>query len=253
MRKSVLYPMAMLTLLAGAAALADSSTSTSSNTAPPATSQIDSPSDVSSNTTGMDQPGTLDKGSMNTGNTTTTSPSTPGTVDPNMNKGNMPADQAAVPVKGNEMAKMELAPHAVIVESSLQSALIDVKAMRNQLKLTDGSTVTVPANFWTSLRDLSREVNLDVKKAMEHNTQLESSARNHPSFVKSEDIRGVGAALSDVQRINSTWQSKASSEGYWKNREQARTDLDNLERRLNTAIDKARSFNSDKLDLSTIG
>jgi hypothetical protein len=250
MRSSVMS-IAALTLLVGAAALADSSASTSSNTVPPATSQIGQSTDVgdvnNTSNTGMEQAGTVDKSMDSTSPTTTTTGNTTTSV-PVAGSDSM----GATPGR-NDMAKLELAPHAVMVESSLQNALIEVKAMRNQLKLTENSSATVPSGFFSSFKDLSKDINMDVKKAMDHNSRLESSARNHPNFVKGEDIRGVGAALSDVQRLNSTWQSKAGNDSYWRNKEQAKTDLDTLERRLNTAIDKARSFNSDKLELSTIG
>lgn len=155
--------------------------------------------------------------------------------------------------KPTGMEKMEsntpktvLAPHSVMIQTSLQTAINQIQGIRNQLEITS------PPNpdMIDHLKMHSRAINSDLKTAMNHEILLQSQAKKFPDMAGKEDFKAMGKALDDVGAFNQGWQARISRSDYWRNKEQVKTDLDKLEKDLSSAIDKTRSFSTSALEMT---
>jgi hypothetical protein len=155
--------------------------------------------------------------------------------------------QAQTPAQAE--AKSKLAPHTLIMESSLNSAMDQVRGMKGELGISQDikkADQAVVQTYKTFIREMKNDINV----ARTHEKKLMSDVRRYPDLASSDEFKSVNPALRDLQSTLNAWESKAKSAGYWSNQKQAKMDLDNLERQLNNALDKVKNFSSSKLNAS---
>lgn len=150
--------------------------------------------------------------------------------------------------KSGEMREMKspknsLAPHTVVIQAALQSAMDQLKGIRNELQITSPPS----AEMIDNLKMQSREINTDLRSAMSHEMHLQSGVKKFPELAGKDEYRAVSKALDDLETYNQSWQGKTARNDYWKNKEMVQTDLDRLERQLVAALDKTRLFSSEQL------
>ena len=145
-----------------------------------------------------------------------------------------------------QQEKSEVAPHTVMIESALMSALDQIKGIRLQLDI--GSTEAI-----NHMKLHSKEINDDLKTTLAHQKELQGAVKIFPELANSKDYKVANTALSDVEGVNKAWQIKTTQSDYWNNQDQVRADLDMFEGRLNSALDRTKSFNSNKLNAPNIG
>lgn len=150
-----------------------------------------------------------------------------------------------------DQAKMQLAPHAVTIESSLTAAREQLKGLRNGLKIAEDQAPS-PAVV-KHLQMISKQMTEDLEMAKVHQGELQSGVKKFPEIASSQDYRNVNMAVTEVDKLSSTFQGKTGSSEYWRNHRQVMNDLDNLERRLDKAIDETKSFSSGQLDFRMVG
>lgn len=146
-------------------------------------------------------------------------------------------------------AKAKLAPHALFIQTSLASAMDQVRGIKGEMGVTQDLKKTDKAAVNT-YKSMVRQMRNDVNVARVHEKQLTNEIRKYPELAKSDEFRSVTPALHELQMNLNNWESKASSPKYWQNQEQARADVDNLEKQLNDAMNKVKNFSSGKLNAS---
>jgi hypothetical protein len=148
-------------------------------------------------------------------------------------------------------AKMDMAPHTLMIETSLISALDHLKGLRAELKVNEDR---VPSpTFVQHFKMLGREINSNLKNARTHEHELQGVIQNHPEIANSQEFKAVTPAMNDLHNLNSTWQSRVVDNDYWKNNKAVLSDLDRLENQINTALDKVKSLNSSQLNVANVG
>ncbi|MEK6705677.1 MAG: hypothetical protein AABZ06_07800 [Bdellovibrionota bacterium] len=155
-----------------------------------------------------------------------------------------------IPPESDKMAaRRVLAPHSVTIQTSLQTAIEEVKGLRTQLNAVDKPSPNVVSHFKT----YGKEINSDMNMAMTHEGELSKTIKQFPELARSDEFKILKPTLNDARKVNQDFQSKISRSDYWDNKRQVLLDLDMLEKRLMSALDKAKSFNADRLDITAIG
>jgi hypothetical protein len=150
--------------------------------------------------------------------------------------------------KSKTDAQANLAPHALIMQTSLNSAMAQVKGIRGELDLTKDKQTDSRAMM--AYRSLIHEMKNDINVARSHERQLINQSRKYPEIAKSSDLKDMPVALNKVETCLRTIESKAGSQNYWKNQTQAKADIDQLQSQLNEALNKVQSFSSSELNAS---
>ena len=163
--------------------------------------------------------------------------------------GKQERSQMTSPESDKTAARRALAPHSVTIQTSLQTAIEEVKGLRTQLNVVDRPSPNVVSHFKT----YGKEINSDMNMAMTHEGELSKSIQQFPEIAKSDEFRMLKPTLNDARKVSQDFQSKISRSDYWDNKKQVLLDLDMLEKRLMSALDKAKSFNADRLDITAIG
>lgn len=169
--------------------------------------------------------------------------------------GNPQADQSqgttqAKPMPGMEMqAKTTLAPHSLMIETSLMSAMSQLKGLRTQLQVAETATPEAIQHF----KMHSKEISADLMMAKTHEKQLMSRMGKFPQIAQNEKTKTVSTNLMTVTEMDRTWKPQTQQKAYWQNKVKVMADLDLLEQRLNTALDSMKSFNSDQLKIASVG
>lgn len=145
-------------------------------------------------------------------------------------------------------AKQKLAPHAITIQTELQSALDSVKGLKTQLQVAEAPT----RDFIDHYKLHSKDISKDMSTVATHDGHLKSEVSKFPSVAKMDEYKAIGPAIDEAQKINQSFQQKSSNVDYWKNKNEALSDLDRLENQLNNALKKTKSFSS-KLDISSVG
>ena len=145
-----------------------------------------------------------------------------------------------------QQEKSEIAPHTVMIESAIMSALDQIKGIRLQLDI--GSTEAI-----NHMKLHTKEINDDLKTSLAHHKELQGAVKNFPAVANSKDYKVANTALSDVDSVNKAWQLKTTQTDYWKNQNQVKADLDMFEGRLNSALDRTKSLNANQLNAANIG
>lgn len=196
------------------------------------TTTTDDTSSVMDETTPSEQAGTA--GSTTTGNTSDSTASSDATTG--ATTGTTTTSGAMM-----EKAKMDLSPHAVMIHSSLESARDQLRGLRTQAD-------TVPASnkqFMKHARIYNKEIGDTVKQATTHAGELQAFIKNYPDLAKSEEFKQLNTAMDDLRTTYQSWNTQASNQSYWNNKEKVVTDLEAFNKRLSSAIDKSKGFNSE--------
>jgi flagellar biosynthesis chaperone FliJ len=183
---------------------------------------------------------TTDTSTTNTGSTTTT-----GSSD----------------IKASDRA--QLAPYSILMQTALTNARDHVQGIKTQLKTmednqnqgmtqTKGQSAGISGPSDKIFQMHVKELKDDLSLAQSQEKELRTNISKVPSLKNQDSYKNLGTSLQAVNDQLKTWSDKAQSKTYWQNHEQARTDLNGLEERLNTAIDRAKSFNS-SMDVSWVG
>ena len=143
-------------------------------------------------------------------------------------------------------SKAMLAPHTLMIRASLESAMTQVKGMKSQLDEVAFEEKMSTKHFKSYEASLKNDLSL----ANAHQRELKSSIRQFPGLAASEEFRNSDTSLNDMNSFAHSWATKASAASYWKNKDQAISDLNALESKLNNAINKTQSFGTVKLNLS---
>jgi hypothetical protein len=166
--------------------------------------------------------------------------------------GAAPQQGAVLPdkmAKPTPEAKINLAPHGVMIQTSLMSALDQVKGMKAQLDVSDTPNKETTAH----IKKHELEMKSDLRTAFTHQFELQSGIKKYPQIAQSDNFKSTDMALSDVKKASQSWMSKSSNAEYWKNKSQAKSDLDQLEKKINSAIDQTNDFNKSQLDITAFG
>ncbi len=149
----------------------------------------------------------------------------------------------------DEAARMSLAPHTLMVETQLLSALDQVRGLKAQVRTAQAQPTP---EFMEHFRLHRREITDSVKSVRTHEGELKERATRFPSIARSEQYKAMNPAINELEKINQQWDKQAANRGYWNDTPKVTADLDQLEKRIMTALEKTRSLNS-KLDVSEIG
>jgi len=174
------------------------------------------------------------------------------------------APPAQVPAANTQVteAQMKLAPYALMVSSSLMSAKSQLQGVKAQMQILDQAQAQTQKDqsranqansreFVSHFRDFSKGINSDLSEAKSNQAKLTAKAKGFPEIRESTEFQSLNQGIDEARRLNSGWQAKIQSQSYWKNREQARADIDALDKSLSNAIDQAKSFNSKQLNTAT--
>ena len=154
-----------------------------------------------------------------------------------------------------------LGQHTIVIESSLMSALDQVKGVRAQYDLAAnkekaskeaGQMAATMIDPKTSVGPHVQELDGDLKSVSTHQAMLSSGASQFVKINSSDQYGEMNTAIDQVKSTAKSWQGRAMSKSYWQNREMVMSDLESLEKQLTMAIDKTKSFNSDKLDIKAV-
>ncbi len=163
-------------------------------------------------------------------------------------KGASPGGMGEQEIKA-DAARMSLAPHTIAVETSLLSALDQIRGLKAQVRTAQNQPTS---EFMAQYKVHTREIQDALKSARTHEGQLKERAQKFPSVAQSEPYRQVAPAISDVERLSQQWEKQTASTGYWQNNVKVSSDLDQLEKRLTNALEKTRGFSS-HIDVSQVG
>ena len=149
----------------------------------------------------------------------------------------------------DEAARMSLAPHTLMVETELLSALDQLRGLKAQLKTAQAQPTP---EFLEHYRVHRREINDSVKSVRTHEGELKERANRFPTIARSEQYRALDPAIVELERMNQQWERQVGNRAYWSDTAKVNADIDQLEKRLMTALEKTRNLNS-KLDVSEVG
>ncbi len=149
----------------------------------------------------------------------------------------------------NPEAKAKLAPHTLMIESSLSSAMDQVRGLKGEMGVAEGMKAA-DQNTIQSYNAFVKEMNNDLKVARTHVKQLKSDVRSYPDIANSDEYRNMSPAFQDLHKTLSSWEGKACNAKYWNNQQQAMADIDKLEKQLGNALNKVKNFSSSQLNAS---
>jgi hypothetical protein len=149
-----------------------------------------------------------------------------------------------------DMARRTVGPHTIMLRSSLESALEQLRGLRTQIEVAQKTPVT---EFEKHYKFHGVEIQKDLKMAQSQEQQLKGVVRQFPAIANSKDFREFENSFTQLWDLNQTWQSKLSDAGYWKNRSQVNSDIENLQKQINTTIEKNKTFNQSELDIMYVG
>jgi len=187
-----------------------------------------------------DQPGTVSE----TDNTTSTDTTATDTMSSDQAGKEGMAGTTQMDEQQKTALKTELAPHVVVISSSLESAKDQLAGVRAQYELAEGQQ-TRPM---TQIKLHTREIRDDIKMATDSQSQLQSGAKKYPAVAQSGEFRQVNSSLGEVTKTAQSWESKSKSTSYWNNKDQVKQDLDNFEKQIDSAISNAKSFESKQFE-----
>lgn len=147
-------------------------------------------------------------------------------------------------------AQNDMAPHSIMIETSLRSALENLKGLRAEMKVNKDHAPS--EMFIAHYKMLGHDFNKDIKTIQVHENELRGSVEKHPRVANSSDFKSVVPSINDLSRMNQEWQAKMSDQTYWKDAKVVKNDIDRMENQINTALDHTKTFNSKQLDVSNV-
>jgi hypothetical protein len=146
-------------------------------------------------------------------------------------------------------AKSKLAPHALMIQSSLSSAMDQVRGIKGEMDVSKDAKKADQLAM-KSYKSFIHEMRNDINVARTHERQLMTDARKYPEIANSNELRDMTPALKSLETNLASWESKASTSKYWMNQDQARNDINKIQQQLDNALSKVKSFSSGKLNAS---
>lgn len=147
-----------------------------------------------------------------------------------------------------KLIKSELAPHSVMIETALKASQTEIEGIRSQLKAEEGRQSAESIDHY---KIYSKEIRDNANTLATHQAHLKEMSKKFSNVASSKEFREANAAIDEYRNLATRWESKASTSAYWNDRSQVSNDLDSLVRRIDTAMNKTKGFNSSQLDLST--
>jgi hypothetical protein len=151
-----------------------------------------------------------------------------------------------------KLAKSNLAPHALMMESSLHSAMDQVQGIKGEMEVTQ-DLKKADKMAVQGYKDFIKEMKNDINVARTHERQMMSHIHKYPEVANSNEFKSVDPALRNLQTSLKQWESKTNNAQYWNNQQQAKADIDHLQKQLSNALDKVKSFNSSQLNTTSTG
>ena len=149
----------------------------------------------------------------------------------------------------DDAARMSLAPHSIMVETELMSALDQVRGLRAQVKTAKSQP---SPDFVQHYRIHRQEIAESVRSVRSHGGEIRENASRFPSVARTEQYKSLDPAILELERLAQQWDKQAALGSYWNDYNRVSADLEQMERRLMTALEKARSLNA-RLEVSEIG
>jgi hypothetical protein len=155
---------------------------------------------------------------------------------------------AIMSLKDNPQAKKTVGSQSVMIETSLMSAKAQLDGLRSQLSLSEGKP---DASFINQVKPYNRVLENRIKEATNQTSNLKSELiKNFPQVAMADDTKNLDNSIKDLQSYFTGWNAKAGDRIYWQDKDQAKADLDGLDRRLEKAIDQSKAFNANQFDIS---
>lgn len=164
---------------------------------------------------------------------------------------NAKSEKKSDPKAEKKNAQQALTPHGVMIESALMSAMDQLKGLKTGVKTNQQSIP--PQEYVSHFKMFGKEINSDLKTADAHLNELNNSVQKYPSVASSDDYEKFNSSFNELKSMNASWQAKMGNSEYWNSKNVVLKDLDQYEKQLNQALDKAKDFNSNQLDVSSIG
>jgi hypothetical protein len=123
--------------------------------------------------------------------------------------------------------------------------LAEVRGLKAQLNSVP--EVNEPQSL-SHIRGFQNQIKNNLALATTHHKELKAGLMKYPSLANKDQTQELDKAISNLKW---SFPANAQTTGYWVNREQAKSDVNQFEKQLKTAIDKANAFNSQGLDIKT--
>lgn len=146
------------------------------------------------------------------------------------------------------MMNQTLGPHAVLMQSSLMSALDQVKGLKTQLQVDE----TPSSEMIDHLKTHSDKINDGIQTAMTHNKHLQNRAKD-AGIQQEQSLKSVNESIAQLQSSQKKFSQDMKSDRFWQQKQKVSQDLDRLEQSLTAALDRTKSFSSDQLNLDFVG
>ena len=151
-------------------------------------------------------------------------------------------------LKDNQQAKKTVGPQGVMIETSLMSAKAQLDGLRSQVSLAGNQT---DANFINQVKSYNQVLDNRIREATNQTSNLKTTlVKKYPQVAMSDDTKNLDYSIKDLSSFFNSWNNKSTDRSYWADRDQAKADLDSLDRRLDKAIDQSKSFNANQFDIS---
>jgi hypothetical protein len=153
-------------------------------------------------------------------------------------------------LKNDAQAKKIVGPQSVMLQTSLMSAKAQLEGLKSQLALA--SDMTKPdATFLNQVKVYDHNIDNTIKDAANHESKMKTNLiKSYPQIAGADSAKNLDYSVNDLQSFYKSWSNKAKDRSYWQDKDQAKMDLDSLDKRLDKAIDQSKGFNSDQFDLS---
>jgi hypothetical protein len=137
----------------------------------------------------------------------------------------------------SQQQKADLGPHAILINSALESAKNQVDGLKSQVD----NRVSSNSAYQVHLSNLRA----DVGQAMSQKSQLGEAIVKYPQLRTKENYRQLQASLDAVNALSKSLSANGSHPAYWTNKDQAKSDLDRLSDELGNAISRTKDVRSD--------
>jgi len=148
-------------------------------------------------------------------------------------------------------AQSKVAPHSMLIESSLRSALGQADGVKAQIREAEESRSDAPmtAEQLSALNSAGLEIASDLDTARLHRGQLREGIQEFPGLSGSREFRAADRAFSDLFPAERAWKQRMTRQDYWQNRARVNADLALLQERIRAALDATRRFNMARLNI----
>ncbi len=154
-------------------------------------------------------------------------------------------------------AKSKVAPHSMLIESALRSALGQADGVKAQIREAEASRSDAPltSEQLSALSSAGLELASDLDTARLHRGQLRDGLQEFPRLSSSREFRDADRAFSELFSVERVWKQRMNRQEYWQNRARVNSDLALLQERIRAALSATRRFNMARLNIpeSSVG